>query len=318
MTVSGMPFDDVRALLSQIKGPDQGAAAGMAAAFAKAGHAGDDLGRLKELAVWLAATRGRVPPLIGQAGVALYAATHGFASGEEDVLAAQRGRVDAVAAGAAAVSHLCVANDLSLNVFDLALDMPSTDITRDAALDERSCAATIAFGMEATAEGGDLLCLGALGAQAEIAAGAVLAALYEGGEGAFGGETIARALVCHAGSLRDPLEVLRRLGGRDIAALTGAILAARAQNIPVILDGLPALAAAAILQRLAPGAASHCLLASADTPAMQQAAAHLQLEPLLAFGVTRGDCSAAALAAAVVKSAAVLAGGVAEIARRIG
>ncbi|WP_048648714.1 nicotinate-nucleotide--dimethylbenzimidazole phosphoribosyltransferase [Nitratireductor soli] len=317
MTVSGMPFDDVRGLLQQVRGPDQAAAADMAKAFAKAGYGGDELGRLKTLALWLAATRGRVPPLIGQAGVALYAATHGFSAGEDDVLAAQRARVDAVAAGAAAVSHLCVANDLSLNVFDLALDMPSGDIAVEAALDERGCAATIAFGMEATAEGGDLLCLGALGVQADMAAGAVLAALYGSCDGAFAGETIAGALACHAGHLDDPLEVLRRLGGRDIAALTGAILAARAQNIPVVLDGLPALAAAAVLHGLAPGALSHCLLAGADSFAAKQAAARLELEPLLDFGLTQGEGCAAALAAAMVKSAAVLAGGVAEIARRL-
>ncbi|MCR4266710.1 nicotinate-nucleotide--dimethylbenzimidazole phosphoribosyltransferase [Nitratireductor sp. ZSWI3] len=320
MTVSGMPFDDVRSLLQQISEPDRAAASAMEDAFAGAGYAGEELGRMKGLALWLAATRERVPPLIGKAGVALYAATHGFSFAGRDVLADQRRRVDAVAAGAAAVSHLCVANDLSLNVFDLALDLPSGDITREPALDERACAATIAFGMEATAEGGDLLCLGSLGEQADVAALAVLTALLEvasDGMPRDALDVVERAVTAHEGHLHDPLEVLRRLGGRDIAALTGAIVAARMQQMPVILDGLPALAAAAVLHRLRPTAIAHCVLSGADHPVAVEVAARLHLEPLLALGLAEGGGCGAAMAAGVVKSAAVLAGGVAEIARRL-
>lgn len=317
MSFSGMPFDDVRSLLSQLETPDDTLAEAMTQAFARAGYPGTALGRLQELGIWLARTRRAVPPLIGKSGVALYAATHGFA---EDALSEQRARVDAVAAGAAAVSHLCVAGDLSLNVFDLALDLPSKDIRGDASLDERSCAATIAFGMEATAEGADLLCVGALGAQAAIAASAILLALLNGEleQVAADGDIVSEAISFHADHLSDPLEVLRRLGGRDIAALTGAILAARAQNIPVILDGLPALAAAAVLYRLAPHAISHCVLASSNSPLEIWAAEQLALKPLLELEFSGEAGCAGAVAAGLVKSAAALAGGIAEVARRKG
>lgn len=322
MSFSGMPFDDVRSLLEQIEAPDDNAATAMAQAFDRAGYAGEALGRLRTLGVWLARTRRRVPPLIGKSGVALYAATHGFATEDAgDPLAAQRARVDAVAAGAAAVSHLCVANDLSLNVFDLALDLPSDDIRKGASLDERSCAATIAFGMEATAEGVDLLCVGAVGEQARAAASALLTALFEGGADLVGDadrEIVAGALSCHAGQLGDPLEALRRLGGRDIAALTGAILAARAQGIPVVLDGVPALAAAAVLYRLSPDMISHCVLAGAGSSLEIWAAEKLELTPLLDLGFSGEEGCAGAVAVGLVKSAAALAGGVAEVAKRLG
>lgn len=318
MPISGMPFDDVRSLLSQLNVPDSKTAETMARAFARAGYTGEELGRLHEIGVWLSRTRGAVPPLIGKSGVALYAATHGFAEKDQSE---QRARVDAVAAGAAAVSHLCVANDLSLNVFDLALDLPSSDMRRNASLDERACAATIAFGMEATAEGVDLLCVGALGSQATVVASAMLLALLKGEVGQLNEpdrDVVSQALSFHADHLTDPLEVLRRLGGRDMAALTGAILAARAQNIPVILDGLPALAAAAVLYKLAPHAICHCILADCHSPFEKWAAQQVELQPLLELRIAREAGCAGAVAAGLVKSAAALAGGVAEVARRLG
>lgn len=318
MPACGMPLDDLRDLLAGIEPPDRGAGAAMEAAFARAGYAGGGLGRLKTLAIWLAETRGRMPPPIGRAGVALYAATHGFEDGRKDALSQQQRRVEAVAAGAAAVSHLCVANDLSLNVYDLALDLPSADIVAAASLDERACAATLAFGMEATAEAGDLLCLGTLGEQADIAAISVLAALAgeAGTPAGAGGRTVRAALSFHAAHLADPLEALRRLGGRDVAALAGAIVAARVQRIPVVLDGLPALAAAAVLDRLKPGAIAHCILAGADTAEALHYSRLLGMEALLALGVGEGGGCGAAVAGGLVKTAAALAGGMAEIAGR--
>ncbi|WP_367714546.1 nicotinate-nucleotide--dimethylbenzimidazole phosphoribosyltransferase [Nitratireductor sp. GISD-1A_MAKvit] len=319
MSFSGMPFDDVRSVLEQIEALDQDAGSAMARAFARAGHAGNALGRLKDLGVWLAATRGRTPPLIGKTGVALYASTHGFSENAAVALAEQQARVDAVASGAAPVSHLCVANDLSLNVFELALDMPCDDARRAASLDERSCAATIAFGMEATAEGVDLLSIGALGKEAPIAGASILCALFDGGFEHL--ERDARAVVeavhtFHGARLGEPLEILRCLGGRDIAALVGAILAGRVQGIPVILDGLPALAACGVLHALKPEATAHCMLAGAGTEMERWVAEKLDLVALVDLRLSQEPGCAGALAAAVVKSAAALAGGVFEVAER--
>ncbi|WP_348240353.1 nicotinate-nucleotide--dimethylbenzimidazole phosphoribosyltransferase, partial [Salmonella enterica] len=61
---------------------------------------------------------------------------------------------------------------------------------------------------------------------------------------------VEQANATQAGHLRDPLEVMRRLGGREVAAIAGAILAARLERIPVILDGYVVTAAAAILHAI--------------------------------------------------------------------
>src|SRR5690606_10760059 len=185
----------------------------------------------------------------------------------------------------AAVNQLCAAGDLGLKIFDLALHMPVGDIAVEPALDERGCAATMAFGMEAVAGGIDLACLGGVGVGSSVSAAALMAAVF-GGSGAdwakdeAGAAIVDRALALHGANLNDPLEALRRLGGREIAALAGAILAARTEKVPVVLDGYASLAAAAVLQAAEPSAAAHCLLGHVSTePGMARAAARMGLEP---------------------------------------
>ncbi|RWX57932.1 nicotinate-nucleotide--dimethylbenzimidazole phosphoribosyltransferase, partial [Mesorhizobium sp. M4B.F.Ca.ET.089.01.1.1] len=130
--------------------------------------------------------------------------------------------VELCAAGGAAINQVCIANDLGLKVFDLALDVATGDITEEAALDERGCAATMAFGMEAVAGGADLLCLGDLGVGNSTVAAALCAALFGGavidwvgpGSGADAAmmarkaEAVDRAPAVHGAGLGDPLEAL--------------------------------------------------------------------------------------------------------------
>ncbi|MFC6486580.1 nicotinate-nucleotide--dimethylbenzimidazole phosphoribosyltransferase, partial [Nitratireductor sp. GCM10026969] len=158
MTTTGLPFDDIRALARGLP-----ALNGAAASRVHETMAGLHLGRMEDLAAWFAAVTGRTPPRVLRPVVALFAATHTVSRhlGSADPVREAQARVEEIAAGAAPVSQLCAANDLGLNVFDLALDLPVGDVTETAALDERACAATIAFGMEAVAGGADLLCLGA-------------------------------------------------------------------------------------------------------------------------------------------------------------
>ncbi|MCT7375533.1 nicotinate-nucleotide--dimethylbenzimidazole phosphoribosyltransferase [Chelativorans salis] len=325
MTTSGLPFDDIRNLASQLPGLNE-AAAGYVRGHLSGEGGERALGRLETLAAWLAAVTGRAPARVARPAVALFAASHGIARhlGTGDPVAEARGRVEAIASGAAPVSHLCAAGDLGLNVFDLALDLPVGDITEAPALDERAAAATMAFGMEAVALGADLLCLGAVGGAADLSAMAVLSALQKGGaeEWTEAGEEAAvllgKALRTHEGHLGDPLEVVRRLGGREIAALAGAILAARTQKVAVILDGLAATAAAAVLHTLNPTALDHCLLADTRSEQHRKAAERSGLRPLLDLGTNGHDGIGAVLAAGLVKAAGELGAGMAEVKARTG
>jgi nicotinate-nucleotide--dimethylbenzimidazole phosphoribosyltransferase len=125
-------------------------------------------------------------------------------------------------------------------------------------------------------------------------------------------DAVRRAVALHKSHLSDPLEVLRRLGGRELAAMAGAILAARLQRIPVIIDGYVATAAAAVLKAMRPDALDHCLAGHLSAePAHRRLLDRLEMKPVLELGMRLGEGSGAAMAAGIVKAAADLHNGMA-------
>jgi nicotinate-nucleotide--dimethylbenzimidazole phosphoribosyltransferase len=310
LMISGLPFDDFRHLVADLPGPDEAAREEAAALNRRAEARDGPPGRAGEIAEWLAAWSGRRPGML-RTQVAVFAGTHGIAGRQPDAGAEPvQAFVERCGAGGAPINQLCAAGDYGLKVFDLALDVPTADITQDAALDERGCAATMAFGMEAVAGGAGLLVLAGHGGGAgRISALAVLAAIQDGSAPVNdlsepNAELVRGALDCHAGHLADPLEALRRVGGRETAALAGAIVAARTQKVPVVLDGLPAIAAAAVVHALNADGIVHCLVADTGDAVQAAAIGHLKAVPLLLLGMQANDGSAGAIAAGVIQAAA--------------
>ncbi|SNZ07250.1 nicotinate-nucleotide--dimethylbenzimidazole phosphoribosyltransferase [Cohaesibacter gelatinilyticus] len=319
-SATGMPFDDILSLIDQMAGPDEDARATVRARDAVLTKPAGSLGRLEDLAEWVAVWQRQAPPKVLRPLVAVFAGNHGVANQGVSAYPASvtQQMVENFAAGGAAVNQLCITNDLGLKVFDLALDFPTGDITREDAMDEMSCARTIAFGMEAIAGGTDLLCIGEMGIANTTIAAAIYAALFGGDAADWCGrgtgvddeglkrkvDAVEKALAFHDGNLDKPLEVLRRLGGREIAAMVGAILAARLQNIPVIVDGFVASSAAAVLYALDKAALDHCIFAhvSAES-AHSRALDAMGVKALFDFGMRLGEGSGAALAAGIVKAA---------------
>lgn len=327
MSASGLPFDDFRELLRNLPGPNQAALVAARDRDAQLTKPAGALGRLEEIAFWLAAWSGR-SPAVTRPLVAIFAGNHGVTrqgvTPFPSSVTAQM--VENFAAGGAAINQICVTHDLGLKVFDLALDYPTGDITQEAALSERDCAATMAFGMEAVAGGTDLLCIGEMGIGNTTIAAAINLALYGGtaadwvgpGTGSEGDvlarkiAAVEKAVALHRDHLGDPLELLRRLGGREIAAMAGAILAARMQKVPVILDGYVATCAGAVLKAANPAALDHCLIGHVSAePGHMRAIDKLGKTPLLALGMRLGEGTGAALAAGIVKSAAACHSGMA-------
>ncbi|MBA3517918.1 MAG: nicotinate-nucleotide--dimethylbenzimidazole phosphoribosyltransferase [Rhizobiales bacterium] len=327
---SGLPFDDIRRLIRDLPGPDEAAAAAVRRRDALLTKPGGSLGRLEALAEWTAAWQGRATPLVTRPLVAIFAANHGIAARGVSAFpqAVTRQMVENFAAGGAAINQICKAYDLGLKVFELALDHPTPDICEEDAFDEKGCAATIAFGMEAISGGVDLLCIGEMGIANTTVAAAIYHALYGGAAADWVGRGtgvddagLARKAEAIAGSVariggeRDPLEILRRLGGREIAAMLGAILAGRMERVPVIVDGFVATAAAAILFALRPDAIDHCLFAHRSAEAAHGAALQrLGKSPLLDLGLRLGEGSGAAIAAGLVKAAVAMHNGMATFA----
>lgn len=328
MSATGLPFDDIRALLNRMPGPDGEALRAVRAREAQLTKPEGSLGRLEEIAAWLAVWQGRPVPAVRRPVVAIFAANHGIAARGVSAFPASvtRAMVENFAAGGAAINQICKANDLGLKVFDLALDFPTGDITKEAALDEKACAATMAFGMECLHDEPDLLCIGEMGIGNTAVAAAVFAGLFGGSAAEWVGPgtghdaegvrrkaaIVQEALDLHRPHLGDPLEVLRRLGGREIAAMAGAILAARIQRVPIIVDGFAASAAAAVLHKLDPAALDHCLFGHVSAePAHRAALEVMNKVPLLALGMRLGEGTGAALAAGIVKAAAACHSGMA-------
>ena len=319
MSNSGLPFDDIRALLAHLPPLDVEATAAIRARDAELTKPPGALGRLEDLAVWLGAVQAKAIPTASRPLVVVFAANHGVAARGVSPYPASvtAGMVANFGAGGAAINQICGHLGLGLKVFELALEIPTDDIAAGPAMDEAGCAATIAFGMEAI-HGTDLLCLGEMGIGNTTVAAAIYAALYGGDVRGWVGRgtglddagferkvaVVEQALALHRDHLGDPLEVLRRLGGREVAAMVGAILAARIERVPVILDGYVVCAAAAILQALDPAALDHCVAGHRSAEgAHGEVLRRLGKAPLLDLGLRLGEGTGAALAAGIVRSA---------------
>jgi nicotinate-nucleotide--dimethylbenzimidazole phosphoribosyltransferase len=320
--LSGLPFDDFRLLIETLPGPNLEAVETVRKRDRILTKPPGALGRMEEIVEWLAAWTGKHRPQVTRPLVAVFAGNHGVTaqgiSPYPPEVTVQM--VANFAAGGAAINQICIAHDLGLKIFDLALEYPTADFTVEPALDERGCAATMAFGMEAIAGGTDLLCIGEMGIGNTTSAAAIYTALYGGPASLWAGAgtgadaaliahkaaVIDRAIALHSAHLGDPLEVLRRLGGREIAAMAGAILSARVERIPVIIDGFVASSAAAILHAMNPDALSHCLFGHVSAEQAHRAALEkMGAKPLLDLGMRLGEGTGAALAAGIVKAAAL-------------
>jgi nicotinate-nucleotide--dimethylbenzimidazole phosphoribosyltransferase len=328
---SPRPFDDIRALIRQMPKPDEAARAAAREREAQLTKPAGSLGRLEEIAEWMAGWQASARPHVDNPLVAVFAGNHGVvAQGVSVYPASVTGAMVAnFTAGGAAINQICKTFDISLKVYELALEKPTGDITLEAALDEKACAATMAFGMEALASEPDLLVLGEMGIGNTTPAAAIYHALYGGeaeewvGRGAGvddkglrrKADAVRAAVALHEAHLGDPLEILARLGGREIAAIAGAILAARMRRTPVMLDGFVACSAAAVLLALDDSALDHCLAAHVSAErAHRQVLKRLGKTPILDLGMRLGEGSGGALAVAVVRAAVACHNGMATFA----
>lgn len=332
VSASGLPFDDVHALIAAMPGPDELAAAQVAARNACLTKPRGSLGRMEDLASWMAAWQGKGQPTCARPLICVFAGNHGMVRHGVSAFPQEvtRQMLENFAAGGGAINQIATAFDFGFKVFDLAIDLPTQDFTEGPALDDKSTVATMAFGMEAIAGGTDLLILGEMGIGNTTSAAAIYTALYGGGGGKWAGTgtgvdvngvarkaaVINQAIELHGPFLRDPLEVLSRLGGREIAAICGAIIAARLQRIPVVLDGYVVTAAAAILHAISPSAIDHCVAGHLSAEgAHKEVLARLGKQPILSLDMRLGEASGAALAAAIIKAAVATHNGMATFAQ---
>ncbi len=289
------------------------------------------LGRLETLAIHLARWQGAGKPRLDAVHVLIFAGTHGMTKHGVSAFPAEV-TVQMVAnfqAGGAAINQLAKAAGATLGVIPLSLDRPTADFTVEPAMSEAEFLAAVQAGMDAVPESADLVCLGEMGIGNTTAAAAVSAGLF----GGTGDEWVGRGtgvddeglkrkaavvdlgLERHRERLGDPLEVLRCLGGRELAAMLGATLAARRRSIPIVVDGFVATAAVAPLARLAQDGLAHVLAGHVSAEAQHARLLNrLGLEPILDLGMRLGEGSGACLAVQILKGAVACHNGMATFA----
>lgn len=319
MTDSFSSLKDFHARLAAAPTHDAGAEAAARARQGMLTKPPGALGRLEDLAVWYAGWRGDPRPVIARPQVIVFAGNHGVAARGVSAFPAEV-TVQMVAnfrAGGAAVNQLSRAAGATMAVHALDLDRPTADFTTGPAMTEAETCAALATGWNAVDPAADLLAVGEMGIGNTTVAAALAAALFGGGGAAWVGRGTGvdnaglarKAAVVDAGlarhtGLTDPLAVLAAMGGREIAAMAGAMARARVLRIPLILDGFIACAAAAVLHRVHPGALDHAVAGHLSAEGAHGALlAHLGKEPLLNLGLRLGEGSGAALAIAILRAA---------------
>jgi nicotinate-nucleotide--dimethylbenzimidazole phosphoribosyltransferase len=219
--------------------------------------------------------------------------------------------------GGAAINQLAKLATADLRVVPIDLDSPTADITVAPAMDTDEFLAAVNIGYRTVASDSDLFVAGEMGIGNTTVASALCAALLGGGAARWVGRgtgvddaglkrkcvAVETALRRHAAILHDPLAVAASLGGRELAAIAGATLAARRHQIPMLLDGFVATAAIVPLTRLNLAILDHCRAAHVAAEAGHRLLlSQLGLDPLCDLGMRLGEASGAAVAILLLRA----------------
>ena len=331
MTQSFTNLSEFRAILAAQEGLDteaQSAAADHNGQLTKPPGA---LGRLEDLALWYRGWRGGALAEISAPQVIVFAGNHGVAARGVSAFPAEvtAQMVMNFQHGGAAINQIARANGATLKVVPLDLDRPTNDFTAGPAMSEDDLIAALQAGWDAVDLNADLLVVGEMGIANTTAAAALACAVLGGAAADWTGrgtgvddaglsikiQIVADGVALHAGQ-GDGLDMLGRLGGRELAGMAGAIARARALRIPVILDGFICCAAALCLAKTQAGALDHAVAGhqSAEGGHAELLRA-LGKEPLLQLGLRLGEASGGALAIGILKSALACHAGMATFAQ---
>ena len=278
------------------------------------------LGRLEELAVWLARWQGRELPELRRVVICVFAGNHGIAARGVSAYppAVTEQMVANFSASGAAINQIAALAGAELRVVPIELARPTRDFTVATAMDTDEFLAAVDIGYRTVRDDSDLLAVGEMGIANTTTAATLCAALLGGGAVRWAGRgtgidddgldrkraTIDAALGLHRGLLDDPLQVAAALGGRELAAIAGAVLAARHHGIPVLLDGFVATSAVLPLARLAADALDHCRAGHVSAESGHRELLRiLGLDPLLDLDMRLGEASGAGIAILLIRAA---------------
>ena len=315
-----LSLDDLRARLKELPVKDAAAVNAVRVREPLLTKPPGSLGKLEEIVEWLAGWQGSYPTRMDTPRVRIFAGNHGVVSeGVSNYPSEVTTQMVAnFQTGGAAINQLCEISRAELKVISLELERPTMNFTKADAMSEEEFVAAFNIGADSFPYETDLLCVGEMGIGNTTAAAAICHAIFGEqasdwtgpGTGVKGqgfenkvrvvGDAVSlHKLICNNG-----LEVLRCLGGRELVAIAGALVAARFGRVPVILDGYVATAAAAAVFSVSSNALEHCIASHVSAePAHRRLLEKLGKQALFDFGMRLGEASGAALAIPIVKAA---------------
>lgn len=313
-------LDDIRAFCRDLPDGNEHAARAVVRRQQALTKPPQSLGRLEDLVAWLARWQGRECPQLERVTVTVFAGNHGVAARNVSAYpqAVTQQMVANFASGGAAINQIAHLAGAELRVVPIELDRPTHDFTVAAAMDTNEFLSAVDAGYRTVPADCDLLAVGEMGIANTTTAAVLCAALLGGDATVWAGRgtgvddtglarkraAIEAALDRHRAILCDPLAVAAALGGRELAAIAGAILAARHNKIPVLLDGFVATAAVVPLTRLDAGVIHHCRAGHLSAESgHRMLLRELGLDPLLDLGMRLGEASGAGVAILLLRAA---------------
>lgn len=315
-----MSAEWLRAALRDMPGPDERSAALVRERADHLLRPFGALARLDDIGVWAAAWQRTERPAIRHPAALVFAADHGVSAAQvsaypPDITAAM---LAAYRAGQSTISAFAAVAGATVDAVDVGVGRPTGDIRTEAAMTPERFDEALAAGRDAVESlEADLLVLGEMGIGNTTSAAALAAALGGGEVAAWVGrgtgiddQTLARKQVAvreavdRIAGVTDPLEVLREVGGAELAAMGAALVAARHRQLPVLIDGYVVTAAAFAIFFAAPGSLDHCLVGHCSAePGHRRLLERMEKRPLLDLEMRLGEGSGAMAAVPLVAMA---------------
>jgi nicotinate-nucleotide--dimethylbenzimidazole phosphoribosyltransferase len=315
-----MNTDDYTAKISSLPLPDSTAIEAATIRQAQLTKPAGSLGRLEDIAVWVAGWQGTEKPHLENPVCLVFAGNHGVVaqgvSAFPSEVTAQM--VKNFTHGGAAINQLCRAAGITLSVTPIDLEKPTADFTLGPAMTIKETLTAMDIGAAAIPDDADIVLVGEMGIGNTTAAAAIAYATFGGRIGDWVGrgtgvddagltrkaEAISRGMAANQKAATTGLEILAAFGGREMAAIAGAVLEARHRRIPVLLDGFISTASALPIFKDNATGLHHCQISHRSTePGHSLIIDHLGLSPLLELDLRLGEGSGAATAFPLVRAA---------------
>jgi nicotinate-nucleotide--dimethylbenzimidazole phosphoribosyltransferase len=299
------------------------------------------LGRLEEIAIKLAEMKNEAFPSVEPPGVLVFAADHGITdegvSSYPQAVTAQM--VHNFLSGGAAINVFSRQIGAYLNIIDIGV---AQDIEHSSLINQKVRYGTANFyredamtreeaekaievgyeqGLDIINKGCQCLILGEMGIGNTSASSAILAVFSNRDVTSLVGtgtgisqeslvhkvEVIKESIYKRNPNPQDPIDIISKVGGLEIAGMAGAMLAAASNRIPILLDGFICTIAGLLAKEISPNSADYMIVTHQSVePGHQLAIALLGKKPILDLGLRLGEGTGAAIAYPIIQSATLM------------